>query len=294
MIKKIVAAIMIIITILGLYDTELVYTEQQDWTKYSSKYFYNKMNSRDKKIWDKLEEMCLKYITTEVDADLDDNSYYYTEYIRFEGVKHKDVGNVFYIFLNNNGQYYFLHSGYIWHPVDNGVEIKFRIFDNYHNGKERMKATKNFKKYLNSYQRKIDKCKTVKEKIKCINKIVLEKLSYNYELCLEEDINKKCITYDLYNSLRTNKAICGGYSSLVSMLANYSDINAIVLVSKDHIWNKVKINGKWFNIDSTWQDTGGKDYFLITDKQVYNLDKTPEKRASHTPIQSIKKMVLSS
>ena len=35
---------------------------------------------------------------------------------------------------------------------------------------------------------------------------------------------------------------------------------------KDHAWNKVKLDGVWYNVDVTWMDGGGAKYFLKSDR----------------------------
>ena len=54
------------------------------------------------------------------------------------------------------------------------------------------------------------------------------------------------------------------------------------IISQNHIWNAVKIDGKWYHLDLTWDDpvtSDGSDvleynFFLITTKELENLEKT--------------------
>ena len=89
--------------------------------------------------------------------------------------------------------------------------------------------------------------------------------------------------------LKSGRSVCGGYSNLFEKLANASGLDAVTISGyakgygytpgmrfsgpTDHAWNAVKIEEKWYLIDSTWGagsvDNDGKynrefddDYFL--------------------------------
>ena len=62
--------------------------------------------------------------------------------------------------------------------------------------------------------------------------------------------------------------VCEGYSRAMNMVLKLLDIPCVVVVSKEHMWNNVKLdNGIWYNLDLTWDDSedekGCYDYFLV-------------------------------
>jgi len=68
--------------------------------------------------------------------------------------------------------------------------------------------------------------------------------------------------------------VCNSYSLAYQQLLNKAGIENTLLVgteSMDHIWNLVKIDGQWYHVDVTWDDsyrgTTAK-YFLVTDKKI--------------------------
>lgn len=61
---------------------------------------------------------------------------------------------------------------------------------------------------------------------------------------------------DIYGVFVDKKAICGGYSKAFSYLCGKVGIETVTVTGdadgQPHMWNKVKINGKWYNIDVTY------------------------------------------
>ncbi|MBE6139103.1 MAG: hypothetical protein E7174_01165 [Firmicutes bacterium] len=98
----------------------------------------------------------------------------------------------------------------------------------------------------------------------------------------EYDVDKLENSYDAYayNLLINNKAICGGYSDIMSIYLNELGIQNYKITSENHIWNLVNVDGTWYHIDMTWDDpvaSDGKQYlihnfFLITTNELHKLD----------------------
>lgn len=82
--------------------------------------------------------------------------------------------------------------------------------------------------------------------------------------------------------------VCGGYSQAVSSLLDLAGIPNFVVTSYSgnmgHAWNKVLLDGNWYNLDATWGDGGNASrYFLRSDQtflrdghQDYGWDGTSE------------------
>ena len=64
----------------------------------------------------------------------------------------------------------------------------------------------------------------------------------------------------------TGQLVCNGYSNLFKLLCDYAGIETQTLANNtmDHAWNRVKVDGIWYDIDVTWDDClSNKNYFLI-------------------------------
>lgn len=94
--------------------------------------------------------------------------------------------------------------------------------------------------------------------------------------------------YDVASTLKTRKAVCQGYALTFEMMAEMAGLEAAFISGSanngsgydSHAWNRVKVNGTWYNLDATWDDPAqpGKDpadhsanrydYFLVSDAQI--------------------------
>lgn len=63
-----------------------------------------------------------------------------------------------------------------------------------------------------------------------------------------------------YGMLVGHYGICSGYASTFKLFMDCLDIECIIVEGKangleeDHAWNKIHIDGKWYNVDVTWDD----------------------------------------
>lgn len=111
-------------------------------------------------------------------------------------------------------------------------------------------------------------------KIKKIHSYVTKRLSYQ--------TSKDDKTRSLGRILVTNKACCAGYAKLSKLLFDHYGIKSIYAYSKTHAWNYVKIGGKWYGYDATWDDSSNyEDYLLcgamdMTDEDHQVIEKMPK------------------
>lgn len=116
-------------------------------------------------------------------------------------------------------------------------------------------------------------------------------------LCFHDAIISGCTysdsssyPYSAYSCLVEGKAVCEGYSKAFGLLCDMVGIECIPVLGKandgdteSHMWNKVCIDGEWYNMDITWDDPVSnmdKDYmsysyFGVTDDEIKS-DHTPE------------------
>lgn len=96
-----------------------------------------------------------------------------------------------------------------------------------------------------------------------LNLAICENVTYDYT-------NLNDTTYDLkytaYAAVANGTAVCQGYAALFYKMSEELGINARVVTSQElnHAWNIVELDGVWYNIDTTWNDTGMPyhDFFL--------------------------------
>ena len=97
------------------------------------------------------------------------------------------------------------------------------------------------------------------QKIKAIYDYICENVSYDYTNLDDDTYIQK---YTAYAALIDKTAVCQGYASLLYRMALDAGVDARVIsgdAGGPHAWNIVRLNGKYYNLDSTW-DAGRENY----------------------------------
>ena len=95
------------------------------------------------------------------------------------------------------------------------------------------------------------------------------------------DDKSNSMIYTAYGALVEGKALCEGYSRAMQLLLSRFGILSTTVTGvaegEGHMWNMVYIDGAWYNLDVTWNDTTkdfiSHEYFNITDREI-SLDHT--------------------
>lgn len=116
------------------------------------------------------------------------------------------------------------------------------------------------------------------------------KNEYERELLLHDALAKR-VTYqeggnahNAYGALVTGKAVCEGYarafqyllyqSGIQCLIAEGSSINPFTGLTEGHAWNVARIDGQYYHVDPTWDDTDDANtpvvypYFNLTTAQI--------------------------
>lgn len=81
---------------------------------------------------------------------------------------------------------------------------------------------------------------------------------------------------DAVDVLLEGKGVCQGYAHATALLLNMAGVECRCVfgfAGEAHLWNIVKIDGKWYHLDVTWDDPVGSDelrynFFLICDQDM--------------------------
>lgn len=133
-----------------------------------------------------------------------------------------------------------------------------------------------------------DRLKKAKEKFnKTVDKIVdgapKNATDYELELYVNDYLVDNCVydkeaaeseeleghENDAYGALVEKKAVCEGYSRAFQLLCNRLGVDCISISGsgdgESHAWNNVRLDGEWYEVDVTWNDTDGDTEFPIYD-----------------------------
>ena len=118
---------------------------------------------------------------------------------------------------------------------------------------------------------------TTKQKIKKIHDYIINHGKYATDNYRKNNPNTS------YNKasdiLQNGYGLCSAYADAMAIFLERFGIENYKIASDTHIWNLVKVNGKWLHLDLTWDDpvtSNGKDklqelFMLITNKELKKL-----------------------
>ena len=116
------------------------------------------------------------------------------------------------------------------------------------------------------------------EREKLIHDYILTHVAYDYVAAANPTPAESVLphAYDIYGAAIEGKSVCEGYAKLFQYLCYRTGIQATqisgVADGGGHMWNAVKIDGDWYEIDVTWDDGDGEllyyQYFNLTHAQM--------------------------
>lgn len=121
---------------------------------------------------------------------------------------------------------------------------------------------------------------SVKDNIKTIHDYIIDNTKYDSD---RSDNNSTKYHSDIaYGPLFEGYSICGGYTDLMQLFLEKMNLDNFRVSSHMHIWNAVKIDGVWYNLDLTWDDpvlsdgtsTILHDYMLIRTSDLLSKETT--------------------
>ncbi len=257
------------------------------WDKYANYYFYNQFSDKERGIYDALDDICQRYLTSSEDAEQEEEGCY-LQPLKIEEKDlqdlQKELGNreeawqrvsdIVFIFQASNPQYYFLDSS-IWSDSTNRV-VALGVYRVFASGQERQTATETVQTQLDNWEAQIENEKTDEDKVKLIHDLITDKVTYNYDIEDEETFDdEEALTQSVYSVLCMDETVCMGYSEAFALLCNGADIDAVTVTSLEHAWNKVRVNDSWYNVDCTWDDSedeGRYDFFERSDSYLDRTD----------------------
>lgn len=115
------------------------------------------------------------------------------------------------------------------------------------------------------------------EKALKINEYIIVNAEYDYDeyyqVINDDGYEGRDIPHGIIGFITTGKIVCDGYASTFHWLMNYLDVTTVCQNGKvdgmAHEWNKVLIDGKWYNVDVCWNDTGRNKYFYFLKSDKY-------------------------
>ncbi len=209
---------------------------------YTAKYAYNTLTKTQKKVYAALFEAAESHGRADI-SDL--------------GAKGGDILTAYWAFDYENPQFFWLGNGYSYTTIGSSaisIDIDYSRTDS--------KAEAIQPEFEAAAKKIIDKAlkqDNLFDRVKVIHDALVnmtDYVSYGADYISEAD-----------GPLIYGKALCEGYSKAFMYLCQSVGIECICVSGSNHMWNMLKLDGEWYNMDVTWDDpVGGSlgyDYFCI-------------------------------
>ena len=170
--------------------------------------------------------------------------------------------------INSHPEFISLSGGYrYWTSGSTITQIEFAYLTNAKEEQQELDAA------LQEVKSKIDTSGMSDEEIVlAYHEYLTSTVSYAYEDYFNGTIAANH-GYDMYGALVKHSCVCQGYAETMFYLLREAGLSCAVASSENinHAWNIVKIHGKWYHIDATWDDPvwdmpgrSYHDYFLVS------------------------------
>lgn len=248
------------------------------WADQGSDYYFSLLNTEEKKLYLNLKKQADRYMTgteefqmTEVNRNGENVPIYIMPLMSYEGLSTAQMKRVFYCFMFENPQYYFMRNSVVYSETTNMMTVGlYKVFSD---GNTRAEYTRRFAQQLQIWDEQVNAVQTPVEKEAVIHKIVCDHVVYYETMDVadpdDRQMSQSCISAVLFE----RKTVCAGYAQLFTLLCGRAGITCVTVTSPGHAWNKVRMGNVWYNVDCTWNDCRGDEMFLnVTDSQLLEAD----------------------
>lgn len=245
-----------------------------EWSGSGNDYYFSRLNTAEKKLYLNLKKQADMYLTgtdnfimTEAVRDGESVKAYILPLVSYEGLATDQMKKVFWYFMYENPQYYFMRNSVIYSESSNMMSVG--LYELFADGNERAEYTRQFAGKLKDWDGQISEKQTPAEKERLIHDLVCEQADYNNSILTDDpddpEMSQSCISAILFD----RSTVCAGYAQMFTLLCSRAGISCVTVTSASHAWNKVRMGNTWYNVDCTWNDIRGDDTFLnVTDEQL--------------------------
>ena len=210
-----------------------------------------------------------------------DNYRYYAVDVALEKKAKTDNATIATVSFLYDHPEYFWSKGYTYTWIEES-DLVTRIYlhcqEDYYDGKVRSAMWDKIENGISNYLRLVSGVKNVCEKERIIHDALAENMTYAYKNGTNEPEDERWAhTIESVFSGERPGTVCEGYAKAFQLLLNAIGIECNYVVGNGgnvgHAWNQVKLEGEWYNVDLTWNDTRNNSshrYFNVTDDNFGN------------------------
>lgn len=176
--------------------------------------------------------------------------------VTFEGMlSSREVFEAVYAYIEDHPEKFWLNSNSIMVFYESG---KTKVAFNYRMDYEtRVKAQNELEEKVDEIISDAPSNATQFELEQYVHNYIVDNCEYDHESAASD--NPSDNTGNVYGALIEGKAVCEGYSRAFQLLCKELGLECVNIygTSKDenHMWNCIQIEGEWYHVDVTWDDS---------------------------------------
>ena len=176
--------------------------------------------------------------------------------------QNSDLKRVFEAVYNDHPELFWLETAYSSKYLQHGqcIEIILKYNETVENFKE---AKRKFEAAAQEIISETEQFAKLEAKEKMVHDELVEKVAYN---------EKAAMGQSAYSALVNKQSVCAGYARAFQYIMQRLGVPCYYCMGVsegDHAWNIIKLGGRYYNVDVTWDDTNPStyDYYNKTDKE---------------------------
>lgn len=267
-------------------------------------YGYNTLSATEKKVYKLLLSAMQSFDQSSKSAQ---RQYSYSGFFYVAGkvdvksyqLSQNQMKRVYFALEADYLEFYWLDDS-IGYTTSNGFVVNewyIMVEPDYADYSTRKAAKNNIKRGMIPFLEKIDNAKasgaSQLELELLIHDMIIEEVDYAYDAWGNPQTASYAHTIvGVFDDNSATDVVCEGYAKAFQLLCRYAGLESIYAVgwsttssgSGGHAWNLVKINGSWYNVDTTWDDSNGSNYggymydFFNLPTSVFNQGKAHDYR----------------
>ncbi|MBR4224774.1 MAG: hypothetical protein IKR73_08195 [Oscillospiraceae bacterium] len=230
----------------------------------SSDFYYDQMSDRFKQAHD----MCVAKLEEFATSNRTLDNTYCIAVIDLPGTgwtkgRALGIGNEV---LISNPQYWFQDVGFRWsvNDEDTTARLAFYALDVAKTPSARKTINNKIKNKTMAWLGAVEDLPNDRLKTEKLAELMGKDIIYD-PVVADTGESEKPYPYTMYGVYCTDTAVCEGYALAMQYVCTLAGIDCIHMLSLsgDHSWNRVKLDGEWYEFDATWYDQdvdeGGSD-----------------------------------
>ena len=284
-VRNIFLAVMLAVVFSIPFMAQTAYADEIDFSKYTSTYGYDNLatfdDGDDRKavydgiydayegLWSSAEDLTTEYVADSgfyAIAQLDVSAY---------NLDTSDLLEIYIAFQFDNPIFYYAPTSF-YPPTESSQTMTLVIDEDYIKASERTRLNALVMSTVSEYETAVASLTTDYDKMVAVHDKLLESMYYSYDD--EGNPSDEAWAHNVVGSFDKGEGVCESYAKVYQLVMNALGYESIMVAGtsngEGHVWNLVKLDGDYYYIDCTWDDTTNSKNYLLRGSYEFAFDHT--------------------